>query len=975
MNGFCCRILLSIIFLTGVVFAQEHHFDVRSLELPSKECYNIYQDSKGYVWISTVRGFCKYDGKSVVVFDRTKGLYENSVYSVAEDDKGRIWILTRNNRILYIENDAVHEPSFSSKFEKLNEFSLANFAHHMQFAHNYKSLIVYSFLNTYLINIESGEVSIVSNNESKGKIVELKYVDGKIGQSTPNSYGFRDFIDLRILDERDRELLYIKDLKVNKEFLHKVVRTSEIGSTSYFSFANILFCFDRKTKEIKKLDLDGRIICIYKDKSNGVWVGTVGSGVYYFDDGDISKTPIHSLRNYSISGLMQDSEGGIWASTLKKGVFYSSNKQLISYQFHDGLNFMGSSLSTFNDKVYVGTENFKLFEVDQLEVNEIKIGRKLSEFITDVRPYNNSIFIGNLFSMFQTDLQMKNVRLSKSSNISKVFPSTKMHLFNDSLYSALNNYLYVYNASLDRFEFLFKSPIKVRDIYAIDADRWLIGDKALVIYNRKTKTFTDVKGFTGIVSKILKLKNGPILISTVEAGLFKFENEQLVSLNDRNSKLPIVLLDMVEDESGELWLASNNGLIRYNYQKNTIKRFGVQDGLLSNEIQRLVICNDKLFLSTVEGLCSIPITSLKQNPIAPIIYFESSSFSGNDFDLRKKPTVNYSENNLTIRSRISNYSNRNISLSYILLLNGDTLNYETVNGSDLVLDNLSPGSYRLIMRAVNEDGITGNQLEFEFKIQPPFWKTSWFIVLMVLFLALFMYAIIKIVVNAIRIREEKKTHLNELLANSKLTALQAQMNPHFIFNAINSIQNFILKRDVNQAYDYLTKFSQLIRLVLQNSRLKETTLKEELKVLNLYITLEQLRFDNQFEYTATIEDSVDVHNIYIPPMLIQPILENAIWHGIMPLRGERLGQISLNIQIVADLLKITIEDNGVGRVTMPKDSIHESISMDVTQERLNIVNLLQNDNKAKFEVIDLVDEKGVACGTKVILYVPLEREE
>lgn len=957
------------------MFAQEHHFDVRSLELPSKECYNIYQDSKGYVWISTVRGFCKYDGKSVVVFDRTKGLYENSVYSVAEDDKGRIWILTRSNRILYLENDVIHEPAFSKVFEKMPSFTLTNFAHHFQFSNNFSDLIVYSFTDTYVIHIETGEISCEPKSKRDAKIVELKYINGKIGQSAPIASGAREKIDVRIVDEKNNELLRVNDIAVDKSFLHRIIRTRGVGSVSYFSFANLLFQFNRKTNEIKQIELGGRIICIYSDKSGGIWVGVVGSGVYYFSDGDITKKPIHSLRYFSVSGITEDSEGGIWAATLKRGIFYSPNKRLVSYQSHEGLRMTASSLATFNNKVYIGAENLKLIEVDKFQIREIPLRKKISEFITDVVPYEQSIFIGNLFQTMQVDANWNNIKSSRSDQTISVFPTSRMHLFGGKLYASNNNYLFEFNRTTDKFELLFEGPIKIRDFHQLDRDRWLLGDKSLIIFNSQTQKVEKLPGCDGVVSKILKLKNGTILISTVEAGLFKYANGKLTSLNARNQKLPLVLFDMAEDENGVIWIASNNGLIRYVVETNQIRRFGMQDGIISNDIQRLVICHGYLFLSTVEGVCCIPVESFNRSAIAPMIYYNGAAFSGKKMDLRSRPTVAYASNNLMIKSRIINYANRTVHLSYALILNKDTLNKETVDGTDLVLDNLSPGSYRLIMRAVNEDGITGNQLEFEFKIQPPFWKTSWFIVLMVLFLALSMYAIIKIVVNAIRIREEKKTHLNELLANSKLTALQAQMNPHFIFNAINSIQNFILKRDVNQAYDYLTKFSQLIRLVLQNSRLKETTLKEELKVLNLYITLEQLRFDNQFEYTATIEDSVDVHNIYIPPMLIQPILENAIWHGIMPLRGERLGQISLNIQIVADLLKITIEDNGVGRGTMPKDSIHESISMDVTQERLNIVNLLQNDNKAKFEVIDLVDEKGVACGTKVILYVPLEREE
>lgn len=975
MIGFLKLLIVVFFFFCGFVFSQEHHFTIKNIEVPSQECYNIFQDSKGYIWFSTVRGFCKYDGKTVLVFDRTRGLNENSVYSVSEDDKGRIWVLTRNNRILYIENDVLVEPSFSKKFEKLNEFSLANFAHHFQFSNNYNEMIVYSFLNTYLINVDTGEITIVSKDKKDSNVVELKYVGGKIGQSSPNSYGVRNVIDLKIFDESGTELFRKDQMSVNTTFLHKIIRSKDVGATSYFSFANLLFQFNRKTNELKQIGLDGRIISIYKDKTNGIWVGVVGSGLYYFGDGDISKQPIHSLRTHSVSGIVEDWEGGIWATTLNKGIFYAANKHLVSYRAFEGLNMATTSLSTFQGKVFVGTENLKLFQIDQSAISEVKIGKRISEFITDVVPFKKSIFIGNLFSTIQTDSNWKNVKSSVSDNTVSVFPSSRMHHYKGKLYVALNNYLFEYNELIDKFELILKSPIKIRDFYKLDDDRWLLGGRSLVVFNQTTNEYEKLKGFEGVVSKIIKQKNGTLLISTVEAGLFRYENNELVNLNSLNSKIPIVLYDICVDNHGILWMASNNGLIRYDLQLNEIKRYGTQDGIISNDIQRLAICDGYLFMSTVEGLCSVPLESFKQAPVTPTIFYNGSFFNGKKVDLRNEPTISYSNNNLMIKSRIASYANRNVYLSYALLLNGDTLNHEIVDGTDLVLDNLSPGSYKLIMHAVNDDGERGNELAFKYKIKAPFWKTGWFVFAMILLLGLLIYLIFKVYVSAIRIREEKKTHINELIANSKLMALQSQMNPHFIFNAINSIQNFILKRDVNQAYDYLTMFSRLIRLVLQNSRSKETTLKEEIKVIHLYITLEQLRFDNQFEFNVDIAPNVDIDNIYIPPMLIQPILENSIWHGIMPLRGERLGKVNLNIQVEQDLLKIAVEDNGVGRITVPKDTIHESISMEVTRERLDIVNMLHDDKRAKIEIIDLTDSNGVACGTKVLLYVPLEREE
>ncbi|EPB65873.1 histidine kinase, partial [Ancylostoma ceylanicum] len=224
-------------------------------------------------------------------------------------------------------------------------------------------------------------------------------------------------------------------------------------------------------------------------------------------------------------------------------------------------------------------------------------------------------------------------------------------------------------------------------------------------------------------------------------------------------------------------------------------------------------------------------------------------------------------------------------------------------------------------------------------------------------------------------KEKEQTRINQLLADSRLSALQAQMNPHFVFNSINSIQNFILKKDIDHAYDYLTKFSKLIRLVLQNSRKKEISVQEDLEVLRLYIMLEQLRFNNRFEYHERISDDIDPHNTLIPPMLIQPYIENAIWHGIMPLEGKRTGVITLRMDIEQQTIKIVIEDNGVGRKSKEQHSGHESLSMKVTEERLSIVNSLYKDDKPSLQVIDLTDENGTPAGTRIELKIPLEKDD
>lgn len=204
--------------------------------------------------------------------------------------------------------------------------------------------------------------------------------------------------------------------------------------------------------------------------------------------------------------------------------------------------------------------------------------------------------------------------------------------------------------------------------------------------------------------------------------------------------------------------------------------------------------------------------------------------------------------------------------------------------------------------------------------------------------------------------------------------LRLQMNPHFLFNAINSIQNYILKKSQQEAYDYLAKFAKLIRIVLNNSQEKTLTLHDELEMIDLYIELEQLRFNNSFDFKLNVDKNINEFEISVPPMLIQPYIENAIWHGLMNLEKERKGVLNVDISESKGILKIVIEDNGIGRVKAKeykKEDTHRSVGMKLTEQRLLMINQMQEYENAKVIVTDLKDDKGVSCGTRVKISIPV----
>jgi LytS/YehU family sensor histidine kinase len=223
-----------------------------------------------------------------------------------------------------------------------------------------------------------------------------------------------------------------------------------------------------------------------------------------------------------------------------------------------------------------------------------------------------------------------------------------------------------------------------------------------------------------------------------------------------------------------------------------------------------------------------------------------------------------------------------------------------------------------------------------------------------------------------RDEQQLKTEFKKQLAQAETKALRAQMNPHFIFNCLNSINSFVIDQKHEIASDYLIKFSKLIRLILDNSRSETIPLNKELETLKLYVLLESARFDNKFTCVYNIAEDVNTSTIMIPPMLLQPFVENAIWHGLMQKEGE--GTITIEIEKEnEEFLNISITDDGIGRERAAelksKSATHQSHGLKVTSQRIELMNKL-NSTGAKVNIIDLKDDLGNATGTKVELIIP-----
>jgi LytS/YehU family sensor histidine kinase len=299
--------------------------------------------------------------------------------------------------------------------------------------------------------------------------------------------------------------------------------------------------------------------------------------------------------------------------------------------------------------------------------------------------------------------------------------------------------------------------------------------------------------------------------------------------------------------------------------------------------------------------------------------------------------------------------------------------------NEVVFNNLSAGNYTFQLKAVETNGVRETAIQpIAIKINLPFYREWWFIVsVFSIILLLVWYYFSRRLSNLKKQQNERleKERLSKSLIASQLESLRSQMNPHFIFNALNSIQEYIVLNDKRLASAFLVKFSRLIRLYLEHSQKHYISLKEEIKALELYLQLEKDRFEDTLEYTILVQKNIPKEEIKVPSIFIQPYVENAIKHGLLHKLTNRKLRVSFHLTDSKENLICTIEDNGIGRSASEKIKkssahYHTSYATKANQKRVDLINV-DREKKVVLSIIDLHDDTGKAVGTKVELNIPL----
>jgi ligand-binding sensor domain-containing protein len=480
---------------------------------------------------------------------------------------------------------------------------------------------------------------------------------------------------------------------------------------------------------------------------------------------------------------------------------------------------------------------------------------------------------------------------------------------------------------------------------------------------------------------------GNVWLGTLAGGLchFDYKTGKFSTVTDKHGLPSNTIHSILSDNNNHLWLGTDNGLSRFDPVAKTFTNYDYKDGLQSNifaagnggdDMSWGACCKGRdgtLYFGGNNGFNFFKPLHLKANSnIAPVVITQFKLFDSlvKGANESKEIVLDHDENYFSFEfSSLSFYNPAKNQYAY--KLEGVDKDWVYSGSRHYVgYTNIDPGKYTFRVKGTNNDGVWNEEgTSMIVIINPPWYRTWWAYILFTLSFVGLVYAFIRYRINKIRMQHEivvQKHKATEL----EMQALRAQMNPHFIFNSLNSINRFILQNNKEQASEYLTKFSKLVRLILQNSNATLITLESELEALQLYLELESLRFNHRFSFKISVDDEIEAEIIKVPPLIIQPYAENAIWHGLMHKTG--IGNLEIEIKEEKNFLQIKISDDGIGRkkageLKSKSAETHKSMGLKITEDRIAMMS--KEENKGVVVINDLVHADGTAAGTEVMIKI------
>jgi len=989
--------------------------------LSSNEVKCIFQDSRGFIWIGTYDGLNRYDGRNIKTYYQnisdTNSLINSWVNSITEDAAGNLWIGTFSG---VSKLDVA-----SGRFTNYNASSLfpgqkSLVGEQCVFKDNKGNIWVSSGgLSCYQQSsrrfIAQPFIPAAQYTNSRNQLVVSVVVDKENNFWMGTLDGLYHYNTVTKQYTRFSENPSDDERRKNGDLLGNLnlLGDNRVLAASWHDAAYIFNAKTNNTSPEHTVPITGkfdiRIFSVNWNNRQEYWAAH-NAGITRFDEhfekiaewqSSPEKINFDSLPQ-GITSVFQSREGIIFIGTSNglaivnpylqvfKTYYFAPNQHGVGYDAGHiaSIGFNGDTLlasSIYSNALYMLNGNWQwlqtiknLEKTNNSEPNTtiydiakdrddsiwwmttfqglVKFNAKTLRYTVYTPPGDDTIFYRHN--------RFYRVRIGNDNNI------------------WLANYkqdLLCFNRAKQTFK-IYQPVAAQRSIWGLlvtkSNDLWFSSGSFIGRYNTATDKF-DTFAYGGKdvgYSDIIEGKEGELWIVS-SSGIWRFNTK---TKDWRNWSTADGLCNnyadkMLFDKKGRLWITTSNGISAFDTTQKIFYNFTTREGLPDNNWGGALAINNKgvIFLGSDNYITFFdPEVAIRPSRNYPS-YITGCQVNGSSYDLPsgnglKKLSLNYNENNLNFQFTVVNLLQPFQTSYYYKLENFDKEWHLSPSGV-INYTNLYAGNYVLRVSSNPASGNTSSNDALYITIHNPFWKTWWFIAGTALLLISSVTYGVRQRIHHIRTEANRKAVISQQMADLRMKALRSQMNPHFLFNSLNAIQECCLTGQIDAATQYLARFSKLVRYILENSSRQWISLAEEIEILKLYLDVESLRFTGSFNYYIENTTRLNTGLIKIPPMLVQPFAENAIWHGLMHKTGERC--LWIRFYNDDEKLFIEVEDNGVGRADN-KEHNHKSMGMGIVKERMKLVEETQSF-PAGMEIVDKKDAGGNATGTLIKLTLPI----
>lgn len=952
-------------------------------------------DKDGLLWIATENGLSIYDGSKFKNYDQTNGLPSRKSAALSMDDEGSIYVGCSDGGIVKVKNGTVLSCVNDQSDQK----------------HHYRKLHFNNFYKTLFVGTENGLYFLLNK-----KLVSIKHSLDTLGSPIILSICSRDqLIFFTVLKGGQEGLyqLYFNPKNPEKSYTKKIYHHGRFSCQIFDHFLlagehNKLLKFD-----LNDLTLEPKTIPIEKDffvwkiasyQENKLLIGGLGDGrfkggiyEYNFVSDQLEKLNIEQ-NSMTITSLLYDPAFDL--------IWIGKENDLSVFQKTPFKYITPDIPEDFIDVCYADKQLFILTDLgiysNKNGVFSRIVNKKTISEIVEQEYLKNMILYGTYFK-YQFDLSFGSELVKLVVQNNHVFVQTSKGTVS---VPDLKTYL-----PFGFGNFLFK---KNQGAFNYINYKFLLEYKSLnTPYSYENVTDKNKK-FSEIIKMISKGEDYFFL--SQEYGILAIRKNQTFSLDaDKNKILNERWIDMTISKNGNLWIISDQRLllIRFGNQFVIDFEFKLEDiGIKGSSVKWIIRNNDILYIACNDGIYEYNSIALKNGDYRSVFYNKWNGYpfinaihptlddqgqiivhnnndiiwiSKNDFkhtplkiDIYDLTINDFKKENTFLNNKKLSYQTDHISFHFRVIhfpsANNFFYRYKIndegwIQGNQVDFQSLRYGKYEITLEVYDKTTKQVYHKEINFQIIPPFWYTLWFWAIVIVFISIFIILLFRWRIKMIHIRSEEKTQLRIQNAELQLRSLQIQMNPHFIFNALNSIQYLVLSKNIKETLTYLGKLASIIRTNLEFASESSILIREEYEFIDNYIQIELLRFKNKFKFECNCDGIPDY--ISIPPMLIQPILENAIKHGIQ--HCDYPGLIEVEFILQNKILIITITDNGIGRDAASKietGTRRKHLGLRVIYQRLQLLNDLNHTDGYTMQIIDLIDVKG-NTGTRVVLKIPI----